>query len=385
MKKFKICHIITKLELGGAQQNTLYTVSHLDKEKFEPSLIAGKGGILDSEALQLSGVKTILIPHLVREQCPATDFLGFIELWLTLLREKPDVVHTHSSKAGILGRWAAFFAGIPVIIHTFHGFGFHDFQNKIVRSFYVLIERITAKITHKLIVVSSDNISKGLKNSIGRKEQYMVIRSGIDISKYKDIATDKENKRKELNIPSNSRIITTIGPFKPQKNLKDFINVASKIVKKQSDIIFIIIGDGEQRPALELLIQGLDIYDKVRLTGWRRDVNEILSITDIFVLTSLWEGLPRSILEAMSAGIPVVANAVDGVKEIVKDGETGYLTEPFQTDKMSDIILKLLDNEPLARRMGKRGQESISQEFDIGHMVRQQENLYIKLNVNGKQ
>jgi len=381
MAKLKVCHIITKLELGGAQQNTLYTVSHLDKERFEPVLISGKGGILDAEAKKLSGITVHFTPHLIREARPVADALGFFSLWRLLKKEKPDIVHTHSSKAGILGRWAAWCAGVPVIIHTFHGFGFHDFQKKPVRAFYVGLEKLSAWVTDKLVAVSTDNIDKGLQCRIGWPHQYVLIRSGIDVSRYRDISPDREGKKKELGIGMDEKVVTTIGPFKPQKNLKDFIQAAHLLYKQTPSCRcrFLIIGDGEQRPELENLIKQLDLGEKVQLLGWRRDVPELLAITDVFAMTSLWEGLPRSVLEAMSSVLPVVANAVDGVKEVVRDGHTGFLTEPYHPESTADFLLRLLNTPDLARQMGKKGQELIDKQYDIHYMVKQQEDLYTHL------
>jgi glycosyltransferase involved in cell wall biosynthesis len=377
MNRIKVCHIITMLELGGAQQNTLYTVAHLDKSKFEALLITGKGGILDNEAKAIQGVRSYFSSNLVRQLCPARDYLGFVKLWWILLRERPDIVHTHSSKAGILGRWAAKLAGVPVIIHTYHGFGFNDRQSWPVRTLYILAEKLTALVTDKFIAVSKDNIEKAEEYGIGSPENYTLIRSGIETAKFNGSNLDLPKKRKELDIPPDSQVVTTIGPFKPQKNLRDFVAAAELIAKSSPLTTFLVIGDGELRPELELQIQAAGLTGRVRLLGWRRDIPELLGATDVFVMTSLWEVLPRAILEAMSSGRPVVANAVDGVKEIVKDGETGYLTEPLEPAKTAECALKLLRDPSLAGRLGANGRKLITLEYDIDNMVRQQEVLYL--------
>jgi glycosyltransferase involved in cell wall biosynthesis len=376
MDRIKVCHIITLLELGGAQQNTLYTVAHLDKNKFEALLITGRGGILDNEAKAIRGVKSYFSSNLVRQLCPARDYLGFVKLWWILLREKPDIVHTHSSKAGILGRWAAKLAGVPVIIHTYHGFGFNDRQPWPVRTLYILAERLTALVTDKFIAVSKDNIDKAEEYGIGIPENYILIRSGIELSKYTSRGGGDAVKR-ELGIGPGGKVVTTIGPFKPQKNLRDFVAAAEEISKSSPRATFLVIGDGELRPELELQIQAAGLAGRVKLLGWRRDIPELLAATDVFVMTSLWEGLPRAILEAMSSGLPVVANAVDGVKEIVINGETGYLTEPFDAAKTAQYTLKLLNDAALGRKLGETGRKLITLEYDIDNMVRQQEALYL--------
>ncbi|MCB4790834.1 MAG: glycosyltransferase family 4 protein [Elusimicrobia bacterium] len=382
MNKIKVCHIITKLELGGAQQNTLYTLERLNKEEFDTILISGTGGILDDEALAISKTKVYFVNCLVREIAPIKDICALINLFSILKKEKPAIVHTHSSKAGILGRLAAFIAGVPVIIHTFHGFGFHSFQKFPVRMLYIFLERVTAKISDKLIAVSKENIEKGLGNNIGLKEQYALIRSGIKIDKYKDSKGNTEEKKKELNIPDGVKVIITIGPFKPQKNLMDFVDVANQVYNAYDKCIFLIVGDGEERKKIEKAINSLNLTDKIKLLGWRRDIPELLNISNLFVMTSLWEGLPRACLEAMCCGLPVVANSVDGLRDIVANEENGFLSEPGATSRMAENIARLLKNQELADKMGKRSKELIGQDFDIDHMVKQQEELYKSLTIS---
>ena len=370
MDKIKVCHIITKLELGGAQKVALYIVSHLDKEKFIPVFIAGKGGFLDHEAAELKGVRVYLTSSLIRQIRPCRDLLGFFGLLRILIKERPGIVHTHSSKAGILGRWAAFIAGVPVIMHTVHGFGFNDRQKGIMRTILIWIERLTAKITDRLIVVTNEDKEKGLKYGIGTLDKYELIRAGIDVKAYKELRIDKAHKKAELGISPEQKVIVTIGPFKPQKNLKDFVEVAKKVHERAPETVFLIIGDGQQRKEIEFLIYAYGLSEKVKLLGWRHDIAELLAVSDIFVLTSLWEGLPRTILEAMCVKLPVVANAVDGVKEIVKDGVTGYLTEPFETDRMAEIVLKLLRDSRLCEEIGQKSFAAMTDEFDINYMVK---------------
>ena len=379
MNKIKVCHIITKLELGGAQQNTLFTVSHLDQNRFIPYLISGEGGILDNDAINMTTVNLYFVPQLIREIHPVKDMTALFKIWLLLIKIKPHIVHTHSSKAGILGRIAAFFARVPVIVHTFHGFGFHDFQKPLTKHFYILSEILTAAISDKLIAVSMENIFKGLKYNIGSKEKYTLIRSGIDTNLYKNINLNKDLKRKELEIEPGKKVVTTIGPFKQQKNLKDFISVAELIYKKNPETVFLVAGDGELRLELEQQIRIFKLENTVKLLGWRKDITEILAITDVFVMTSLWEGLPRSILEAMCSELPVVANSVDGVSEIVKHGITGFLVEPNNLAKMSNCIEILLTDDRMAKAFGAKAKLTIDLEFNITHMVKQQEELYIEL------
>lgn len=373
MPKIKVAHIITLLELGGAQENTLYTCEHLDRNKFDVVLICGKGGILDDKT---KNIKTYFVKELIREICPLYDMIAFIKIYRILKKEKPDIVHTHSSKAGILGRWAAWFAGTIKIIHTFHGFGFNDEQNYFIRIIYILAEQLTAKITDKLVAVSYENISKGLKNKIGNELQYTMIRSGIKLQDYQ-INIDVEKKKKEFGI-TNESVVGMIACFKKQKAPLDFIKTAKSVCAEKSDVKFMLVGDGILRKQIESEIKKLNLEKNVILTGWRKDSNKIIKIFDVFVLTSLWEGLPRVIVEAMAAGIPVVATYIDGTKEIVQEGLTGFVVNPHETEKTAERILRLLNNADLRKKFSEEAKKRM-QEFDIDLMVSQQEKLYLSL------
>ena len=381
MKPVQVVHIITKLELGGAQQNTLFTVAHLDRDFFRPYLITNHEGILVSEAVTLQDVKTFLLPELIREINPLMDMRALFKIGgiLKALKEQDVamIVHTHSSKAGILGRWAARFAGADVILHTFHGFGFHDFQTSPVRHFLIFLEKLTALITDKLITVSKANIHKGVKAGIFPRKKTVLIRSGIEMEEFTGIKVKKAQKKKELGVARNLPLATMIGCLKPQKAPLDYVEVAH-LVLQEKDAHFILVGDGVLREKVEQRSEELGLGRRFKLLGWRRDIPEILAATDIFVLTSLWEGLPRVLPQAMIMGIPVVATKVDGTPEAVTDGVNGFLLEPRDIRRMAEKIIYLLDHPEEARGLGERGRGMVGA-FDIWKMVEKQEKLYLKL------
>ena len=381
MERVKVVHIITLLELGGAQQNTLFTAEHLDREKYEVALICGAGALLDEEAKKIRDLKIHFVPEMIRAIHPLRDFFCLIRLARILKKENPQIVHTHSSKAGILGRVAARLVGVPIIIHSIHGFGFNPYQKFFVRWLFVWIERWVAKITTCLIAVSQQNILDGRQLKVGKQEQYLLIRSGVDIAKIRETfrGTDPHEIRTALNIPDNAKIVLNISSFKTQKNPIAFIRLARKIVPFVPNVVFLLVGDGELRFEIEQEIKSSGLSERVKLLGWRRDVPKILSATDVFVLTSLWEGLPRAAVEALICSRPVVAFAVDGLKDIVHDGKNGYLINPNSLDEMSEkLILVLRDNE-LLRRLSDQAGKTIDNTFDILKMVQEQELLYKKL------
>jgi glycosyltransferase involved in cell wall biosynthesis len=372
----KVCYIITKLELGGAQKTALHIAENINKNIFESFVIAGKGGILDDEVEKK--IKFYCIKHFVRDISPLMDLKSLFKIYSILKREKPDIVHTHSSKAGIIGRIAAKLAGVKIIVHTIHGYGFNETQKLFIKKFYIFLEKFCTLFSDKLIVVTKEDIKKGLHYKIAKENKFVLIRAGVDTEFYKSFIQNP-NFKETLGIGDNIRIISTIGAFKPQKNLKDFIKAASLVVSRFKDTMFLIIGDGQQRKELEILIEKSNLKNKILMLGWRTDIAEILKASDIFVLTSLWEGLPCSIIEAMCCAKPVVANAVDGLKEIVVDGKNGFLVEPNNYVKTAERITCLLSNKIDLKNLGEKAYNSISQEYNINHNLKQYEELYLKL------
>lgn len=370
--------IITKLELGGAQEIAIYTTENLNRNRYNSILISGCGGILDGEVKSNPRIKSFFIPQLIRMLNPIKDAITLMKIWRLLKSEKVDLVHTHSSKAGILGRWAAHFAGVPQIFHTYHGFGFNEYQKWWIRKAFIWVERVTAWITDKLIVVSSENVKKGLANRIGKKRQYEVIRCATNIKAFSEIKIDFDQKKEEFGINSRSPVVAMIACFKPQKAPQDFIFLAHRVSQVLPSTRFLLVGDGELRPEVEELIGRFKLKEKVILTGWRRDVPEIMQIIDVLVLTSLWEGLPIVFAEAMASGKPVVATAVDGAKEAIIEGVNGFLVEPHNIEKFAERVIKLIRDRNLAQRMGREGKKMVYPTFDLTYMLNRIEALYEK-------
>ncbi|MCR4663139.1 MAG: glycosyltransferase family 4 protein [Endomicrobiaceae bacterium] len=374
MNKIKIAIIVTKLELGGAQKVAISLCEKLDKDKFETVLICGCGGILDEETK--NKIRVIFVKDLVREISPVKDLKALFSICKILKQEKPFIVHTHSSKAGIIGRLAAKASGIKNIVHTIHGFSFNDTQSFLKKNLFIFLEKIGAKISKYLIPVSVENTTKGLKNNIGKKEQYHYIRLGVDIDNFKNFSGIPSLK-KELNINEQDILVTTIGPFKPQKNLPDFIKTAKNISGKNKNFKFVIVGDGTLRPQFENLIKKYNISNNIFLIGWRRDISNILNSSDMFVMTSLWEGLPISTIEAMCCGLSPIVNDVDGQREIVKDKFNGFLIKPYDIKATEEKIMLLANDTNLRKEMSLNARNSIDYTFSTDYMIKQHEDLYL--------
>jgi glycosyltransferase involved in cell wall biosynthesis len=378
-RRYRILHLITRLELGGAQQNTLFCVERHDRERFEVELMAGAGGMLDDEALAIPDASIHLLPYLKHPIAPLWDLVALFRLWRHFKGGRIDLVHTHSSKAGILGRLAAALAGVPVIIHTAHGWSFNDTQPVWLRRLYIALERLAARFSKRLITVSSIDREKGLHLGVGRPEQYELLHSGIDQESFRTPDTSREAIRAALGFDRSHKVVGTIACLKPQKAPLDFVRAAAAAHAEDDSLRFFIAGDGELRPQLKRLLAELGLQDVVRLLGWRRDVADLLHAMDLFLLPSLFEGLPRAVLQAMAAGVPVVATAVDGTPEVVEDGVTGLLIPPGKPDVAARRTIEMLADDDLRERCVMQARRRLSREFDIHQMVRDLDRLYVGL------
>lgn len=374
----KVLHLVTRLDLGGAQQNTLHTVRHLDRAAFEPVLVCGRGGILDDEAAGDPSFRTVFVDSLLRDIHPFYDLLALLELTKVLLAEKPAVLHTHSSKAGILGRLAAALAGVPVVVHTYHGFGFHDRQPASVKRLYVFLEKLCARFTDALVFVSKANIAYAAAHGIVRPEDAVLIRSGVALAGL-PAAVDAAKLKMSAGIGMHKLLVVSVGNLKPQKNVADLIEAAALLTASLPDVRFVFIGDGPQRRKLEARVFALGLNDRFIFLGWRRDAAQWLAAADAFAMTSLWEGLPRALVEAMKSGLPSVCYATDGVTDLLVDGVNGFTARPGDVQDVARRLTQVLSDEPLRKRLGAAAAASIGPEFDIDGMVRAQEALYGRL------
>jgi glycosyltransferase involved in cell wall biosynthesis len=383
----RILHPITRLIVGGAQENTMYTALLLDKTHYQVEVLSGpqtgSEGSLIGE-VRAYGIPLTIFPHLLRQVNPYHDILCLYKLTRFIKLGKFTIVHTHSSKAGILGRLAAKIAGVPIIIHTVHGWSFHEYMHPAVRNTYIFLERWIGRFTDRLIVVAEKDIEKGLKHGIGRPEQYQLIRSAIPLDEFNREQADRDSIRAELGIPIDASVLGNVGRFSTQKNPLDWVHVAGRVGRLLPECRFLLVGDGPLLADVKATLAEEGILDRTILTGLRRDIPRLMAGMDVFLLTSLWEGLPRVIPQAMAMGLPVVANAVDGSSEAIVPGETGYLCTPGALDEMAERCAELLRDPVKRNAMGKKGQEYASKEFDVRQMVTQIDSVYQELLVQSQ-
>jgi glycosyltransferase involved in cell wall biosynthesis len=366
------------MDLGGAQRAVLHLSRGLDTHRFEQLVITGDGGLLLSELSAIPTIRHSIIPEMTRHIGPRAawnDTQSVRKICDLLRRFKPDIVHTHTPKAGIVGRWAAKLAGIPRIVHTYHGFGFSPQHPLWQRAFYVGLERLTSRITSQFVAVSDPNRVLGQSYGIFRCEECALIRSGVDFADFREPGIGKVKKKIELGLEPSDKIVGIVASFTPAKALHLFLEAASRIANEISGVRFLLVGDGSLRPQLEAQAETLGISSAVRMLGWRHDVPELLRTFDVFLLTSLWEGLPRSIVEAFISGVPVVASHVDGIGEVVQEGRNGFLVPPGNAEAMAAAVIRMLKDEPLRQTMGEQARSSVN-DFSVEKMLKDYSDLY---------
>jgi glycosyltransferase involved in cell wall biosynthesis len=380
-RKRRILLVITRLTVGGDTNVVLDIAEHFNRHpQFEVHLAVGPvaAGEVDlTSRAHERNIQTRVVPSLVNRIHPISNLAAALALHRIIRRGQYDIVHTHSSVAGVVGRLAAFAAGVPVIVHHIHGWGLRPDMSTQVRQLYLALERLCARLSDRLIAVSQPTIRKGLAYHICRQDKFVLIHNGLALNRFRQ-RVDDATKRLALGLHPQWKLVGMIGRLDDQKNPLDFIRAAARVVREYPSVQFLLAGEGALRPACERLIRELALEEKVRLLGHRNDIAEIVPILTLTALSSLWEGLPVVFQEAMSAGKPIVANDVDGASDVVIDGETGYLVPPHQPDDMAKRILWLLNDETACRAMGTLAQER-SEAFSAQLMLDRLESLYSEL------
>jgi glycosyltransferase involved in cell wall biosynthesis len=373
----RVLHAITMLELGGAQRNTLDTCRLLDRARFAVGLACADRGELFDEARRLDDVALLPLRRLRREVRPLDDLRALGELRRAIRIFRADVVHTHSSKAGVLGRVAARRERVPVVVHSIHGFGFGAHQAAPVRWAFLAAERLVAPWTTQFVAVSRRNLDEGVRLRLFPRERARVIRSGIDLAAFRNPSGGRELRR-ELGIPAEAPLVVQVACFKPQKAPERFVELARLVAGRVPAAHFLLVGDGQLRDRLESLRATAGLDGRLHLPGWRRDVAAVYAAATVVTLTSRFEGLPRTLVEALAGSVPVVAMAVDGVVEVVRDGVNGFLVAAGDTAGLAARVVELLEDPGRRAALAARTSEGLD-EFDRDTMVRQQEAMYEEL------
>ena len=384
----RVTHIITRLVVGGAQENTLATIRGLRAiNGVEVKLISGPTigpeGSLENEARKIFGNQSddfTIIPELVRPVHPLKDFIALRKLEKILREQKPDLVHTHSGKAGILGRLAAKNANVPVILHHIHGPSFGHFQGALANFIFTAAEKHAAKVTDHFFCSASAMTKLYLAAGIGRPEMFTRIFSGFDLQPFLNVANDLA-LRQQLGLDASHFVIGKIGRIFKLKGHADLINAFAKILPQVPHARLLFVGDGALRGEIENQIRARGLAGKVIFTGLVKpnEVARYVGIMDCLAHLSYREALSRALPQALASGKPVIAYDFDGADEICLENETGFLIRTGDIETAAKRLLQLAGDDGLRKKFGERGQQFVKENFSVEKMVADQYAVYQKL------
>jgi glycosyltransferase involved in cell wall biosynthesis len=394
----KIVHIITRLILGGAQENTLITCKLLAQRGHDVTLITGpaigpEGELFNQTKEQ--DYRVIVVDRLIRAICPLNDALSYYQIKKLLRELQPDIVHTHSAKAGILGRFAAYSLRAklrpktqgarpkkPAIVHTIHGLAFHRYQSRALNKFYIAIEKSAAKRTDFFISVADAMTAQATAAGIGRGEQFVTAYSAIEEDDFLEPISEERKKdfRRKYEIPDDAIVLITIARLFMLKGHQYIIESAKQLSKRFEKCVWLFVGDGNLAEYFKKQVRQFGLAEKVKFAGLLPPSEIPLAIqsSDILVHCSLREGLARTLPQAMLCGKPVVSFDVDGAKEVVNEN-TGRLIEPKNVEQLTKACAELIEDEDLRDKLGKQGREFVKEKFAPEKMVDTIEAVYRKL------
>ncbi|MCX6904420.1 MAG: glycosyltransferase family 4 protein [Verrucomicrobia bacterium] len=380
----RVIHVITRLIVGGAQENTIASVlGLLARPGFDVTLVTGPSppgeGTLARSLADCPDRLSVLKP-LIRPPHPLRDLQALRQLTCLFTRVRPDLVHTHSGKAGVLGRWAAHRARVPVIVHTIHGPSFGPFQGSLSNTVFRAAERFAGRFTTHFVSVAEAMTRQYLAAGIGRPEQYTRIASGFPLEPFLQTWNDPA-LRQELGLAPNDIVIGKIARFCALKGHDELFEAAPGLVRECPRLKFLLVGDGPRRPRFEALAVRLGLADRFRFTGLvaPEQVPALVGVMDLLVHLSRREGLPRVLPQALCAARPVVACDCDGAGEVCLDGQTGFLVRPGDRSQLVQQVLRLARDPALREGMGRRGQVFVRQHFAVEKMLDELAALYVRL------
>ncbi len=391
MERTKVLHLITHLGAGGALDNTLLTVKGLPRDRYEVHLAAGalSGNHYTQWKTRAERCADVLFVFhdLQRPVHVLKDSRALSQLTALIGKQNYDIVHTHCAKAGVLGRIAAKRVGTPIVIHTFHSFGWqvaHDFHKSRLHKYlsslkkrcYIGVERYAAGLADALITVSELNKREALALEIAPPEKFITIYSGVDIERLLASSAERAAICRKFKLHSTYPVVGMIGRLSTQKAPLDFVHAAKIVLERKPDVQFILVGDG---PLTSVVRKAIGPELRIKMLGFQDNVPEILSILNVFALPSLWEGLGRALTEAMMMGVPVVATSVNGVPELIVHQETGLLSPPANPAKLAENIIWVLDHPQEAQRMSHSASERVVPDFSAERMLKQIDALYQRL------
>jgi len=393
----KVLRIINRFNLGGPTYNVAYLTKYISPE-YETLLIGGAKDESEESSdfiVEDLGLKPVIVEDMKREIDIKNDYKAYKKIKEIIREFKPDIVHTHASKAGTLGRLAAASCNVPVIVHTFHGHVFHSYFGKLKTTFYKNIERFLAKKSSAIIAISEKQKEELVDiHHICNAEKVHVIPLGFDLSKFRENMEEKRKAfRSKYGLQEDELVISIIGRLVPVKNHSLFLEGIKEISEKTSKKIrAFIIGDGEIRAELEKKAESLHlpfsdgtkgVNTLITFTSWIKEIDIALAGSDIIALTSFNEGTPVSLIEAQAADKPIVTTNVGGIENVVSEGKTALLCENNNKEQFVNALLELIENDGLRISMAKKGWLHVKEKYHFTRLVKDMENLYSQL-LSGK-
>ena len=381
-KKIKIVRIIARLNVGGPAIHTILLTDELNDGRFESVLIAGPVEPPEKDMgylVEKKGVRPVIIPDLLRRIDPVKDISAFFSILRILRKERPDIVHTHTAKAGTLGRAAAVFAGVPVRIHTFHGHIFDSYFNKPQTALFLFVERVLAVFSKYILVVSEAQKREIVdRYKIAPAGKVRVMPLGLELEKFSSIERGAGKFRAELGVPDGCLAIGIVGRLVPVKNHRMFLEACRKLFDMAGDIKIrcVVVGDGQERASLEKYAEGMGIRSKVIFVGWKEEMSDVYADLDIVALTSNNEGTPVALIEALASGRPVVSTDVGGVKDVVDDGVNGYLVPAGDVSGFAGRLFELAADSRKRDMLGKNGRSKVMKAYSKDRLVIDMKALY---------
>ena len=371
MSRIKVLEMIDRSFLGGGQITLLSLVKGLDKDKFEVMAASGGGGPLVDELGKLG------VPHIPIDVRKLSGPGAAGRIAAVLRGAAIDVLHTHGGVAGLYGRLAAKKAGIPAVVHTLHGIHYLHYRNPLLKWAFIVLERRLSRFTDAVIFVSQADLRKGMKLRLAPAGKARLIRNGIDPA---GMIPGFDRAAKKIELGSDGRpLIVAVSRLHRQKGLKYLLRAVPLIREGIPAVKVVIAGGGPLASKLASAVRRLRIGESASLLGEREDAREVLAAADVFVLPSLWEGLPYVLVEAAALGKPIVASDIDGVREVVRSGETGVLVPPRDPGSLAASLILLLMDQDLAGKLGERARRDIPSDFALERMVRETEALYLEV------
>jgi glycosyltransferase involved in cell wall biosynthesis len=373
MRMKKVLHILTRLIRGGADETVLFLLKGLPQHGFDVSLLIGGDSDTGYVHEASSYGRIVLETSLRRDVKPLSDLLALSRLYRHIRQGAYDIVHTHTAKAGVLGRFAAKMAGVPLVVHTVHGITFHDFRPPPVRMAYLLCEKFAARMTDRFIAVGDDLRRYYLSHAIGRPGQYTVIHTGMNLEKFRQASVLPDDlirkKRAELHIQPEDRVVGLVSRLDTGKGQEYLLQAVPQIIRQHPQVKFLLVGDGPYRQKFQQMTTVLNIDQHVIFTGFRYDIEEVMTLFDIAAFTSLWEGLPRVIVQYIAVGKPIVAFDIPGVSELIHSNINGFTVPVRDGDRLAKRLSYLLENPDEARMMGQNGKRLLDDSWNVDTMV----------------